>query len=276
VNPVAFRAALRHNRLSHSRGQIMADSKRAPRQKGSATPELAVCIPVKNEADNIVPLLEEIAQALTPITPFEVIYCDDGSDDDTPKVLAAAKERFAFLRVVRHARSCGQSQAIATAIKFAQAPWIATLDGDGQNDPADIPKLLALRDQQPHPETTLIAGWRQKRRDTWIKRFSSRFANNVRAFLLRDDTPDTGCGLKLFSRAAFLDLPRFNHMHRYLPALFQRAGGKSVSVPVNHRHRERGASKYGTIDRALVGIYDLIGVSWLIKRGSVPVIEHHD
>ena len=150
-------------------------------------------------------------------------------------------------------------------MKAARAPWIATLDGDGQNDPADIPKLLAERDKSP-PELKLFAGWRVQRRDTGSKRWASKLANAIRSRMLRDDTPDTGCGIKLFEREAFLELPHFNHMHRYLPALMQRAGWKTVSVPVNHRPRTAGVSKYNNLNRALVGIADLRGVAWLIRR----------
>ncbi|MBF0128500.1 MAG: glycosyltransferase family 2 protein [Alphaproteobacteria bacterium] len=239
-----------------------------------AVPELAVVVPVRNEEDNVIPLIEEIHAALDGVVPFEVIYVDDGSTDATPQRLAEAGARFPRLRTLRHRVSCGQSQAVATGVKAARAPWIATLDGDGQNDPADIPLLLeASRAEGILAPMTLIAGHRRKRRDTWIKRVSSRFANRVRAGLLGDDTPDTGCGLKLFNRGTFLDFPRFDHMHRYLPALVIRAGGRVVSVPVNHRPRERGRSNYGTLDRLWVGLFDLIGVMWLQRRGKNPVVE---
>ncbi len=245
-------------------------------RKKQAEPELAVVVPVKNEQDNILTLVEEIHAALDGIAEFEVIYIDDGSDDRTPQKLAEAKERFPRLRSIRHRESCGQSQAVATGVKFAQARFIATLDGDGQNDPADISALLERLRAAAAADLLLVAGHRHKRRDSAVKRYTSKFANALRRALLNDDTPDTGCGLKLFSRATFLDLPRFNHMHRYLPALFLRHGGAVVSVPVNHRPRERGQSKYGTIDRALVGVSDLLGVMWLIRRASVPEIDATD
>jgi len=238
--------------------------------------ELAVVVPIKNEQDNIVPLIEEIHAALEGKTEFEVIYVDDGSDDLSPQRLKEAKERFPRLRTVRHAQSCGQSQAVATGIKFAKSRFIATLDGDGQNDPADIPAMLDTLRNSANPDNHLVAGWRHKRKDTAAKRYASKFANKLRRAMLRDNTPDTGCGIKVFSREAFLDLPRFNHMHRYLPALFIRRGGTVESVPVNHRARERGVSKYGNLDRALVGISDLLGVAWLIKRASVPEIVSTD
>lgn len=244
----------------------------------SASPFLAVVVPVKNEADNIVPLIEEIHAALDGRVEFEVVYVDDGSDDATPRVLAEAKGRFPRLRVIRHRRSCGQSQAVATGVKAARAAVIATLDGDGQNDPADIPALLERLTAVPEADRDLllVAGHRQKRRDDSIRLWSSKIANGIRARLLKDDTPDTGCGLKLFTRAAFLDMPRFNHMHRFLPALMIRRGGKVVSVRVNHRPRERGVSKYGVWNRLWVGIVDLFGVMWLQARASVPVIDQHD
>jgi dolichol-phosphate mannosyltransferase len=240
-----------------------------------ATPELAVVVPVKNEADNVLPLIQEIHVALEGRVDFEVVYVDDGSDDATPRVLAEAIKAYPRLRVLRHRRCCGQSQAIATGVRHARAPLIAMLDGDGQNDPADIPAMLARWRAEPEAtrEKLLIAGWRANRRDTSSRRWASKAANAIRASLLRDATPDTGCGSKLFSRALFLDLPRFDHMHRYLPALTIRAGGTVESVKVNHRPRERGASNYSNLRRALVGIPDLLGVMWLMRRSRNPVVE---
>ena len=157
-------------------------------------------------------------------------------------------------------------------VTAARAPWVATLDGDGQNDPADLPKLLAARDAGP-ADVKLYAGWRVNRQDTGSKKWASKWANGIRSRLLRDATPDTGCGTKLFERAAFLDLPWFDHMHRYLPALMQRAGWKTTSVPVNHRPRGAGASKYTNLGRALVGVRDLMGVAWLIKRSKLTDVR---
>ncbi|HVI52013.1 MAG TPA: glycosyltransferase family 2 protein [Candidatus Sulfotelmatobacter sp.] len=241
-------------------------------------PLIAVVVPVKNEADNIHPLVGEITAALRGRWPFEIVYVDDGSDDTTPARLKDAKAANAELRVVRHQKSCGQSQAVATGVKFARAPFIATLDGDGQNDPADIPAMLErlLAEPEAARHLLLVAGHRQKRQDDGIRLISSKIANNIRASLLKDDTPDTGCGLKVFAREAFLDMPRFNHMHRFLPALMIRRGGKVVSVRVNHRPRERGVSKYGVWNRLWVGIVDLFGVMWLQARASVPVIDGQD
>ena len=229
---------------------------------------LSIVIPVFNERGNIGPLVQEVVQHLRGRIPFDIVCVDDQSQDDTRDVLTALKAEVPELRVLVHQRRSGQSTAIRTGVKHALSPWIATLDGDGQNDPADIPKLLAAR-EQADAQTKLFAGWRVDRKDTASKRWASRWANRI-----RDDTPDTGCGIKLFERAAFLDLPYFDHMHRYLPALMQRAGWKTVSVPVSHRPRGSGQSKYTNLGRALVGIRDLMGVSWLIQRSHVtPVSE---
>jgi dolichol-phosphate mannosyltransferase len=222
--------------------------------------ELSVVVPVLNEAENIPGLVGEIRAALDGKLSYEIVYVDDGSTDQSVAVL-------------RHGARCGQSAAIRTGVKAARASWIATLDGDGQNDPADIPLLWAARAALGGDALVLIAGHRQKRRDSWSKRVASRIANRVRGNLLADDTPDSGCGLKLFPRALFLDLPYFDHMHRFLGALVIRAGGRVRSVPVNHRPRTRGASKYGVLDRLWVGISDLLGVMWLRRRSHRPVVE---
>lgn len=236
-------------------------------------PEIAVVVPVHNEEGNLEPLIAEIVQALDGIAPFEIIYVDDGSTDTTVSSLKNLAEKETRLRVLVHQKCCGQSAAVATGIRYAKAPLIATLDGDGQNDPSDIPALMKAWKEAPDNAFLLIAGHRVKRQDSGIKKVSSRVANKVRAFLLKDATPDTGCGLKVFARSAFMDLPRFDHMHRYLPALFMRAGGRVNSIPVNHRHRERGTSKYGTLDRLAVAVFDLIGVIWLRRRGSCPALD---
>lgn len=238
-------------------------------------PALAIVVPVRNESENIHPLLTEIEAALRDGPAHEILYVDDGSDDDTPARLAEAMAAYPALRVLRHRAGCGQSQAIATGVRHARAPLIVVLDGDGQNDPADIPRLLAAWRDLPEDERewALVTGWRAKRRDTWLRRLSSRIANGVRSRLLNDGTPDTGCGLKVFARASFLDMPRFDHMHRFLPALTIRQGGRVISVPVNHRQRERGVSKYGLWNRLWVGIMDLLGVMWLQRRACRPVVE---
>ena len=235
--------------------------------------QLSVVIPVRNEAENILPLLAEIHAALEGKGEFEVVYVDDGSSDATPARLAEALKAHPRLRVLVHAESCGQSAALVTGFRAARGEWIATLDGDGQNDPADIPKLLAVRDGAGRPANLqLVAGYRKKRQDTWLKRVSSRVANGVRSRLLGDATPDTGCGLKLILRSAVLELPVFDHMHRFLPALVQRNGGATLSVEVNHRPRTRGTSNYGMFDRLWVGIVDLFGVMWLQRRSRRPAV----
>jgi dolichol-phosphate mannosyltransferase len=237
-------------------------------------PELSVVVPVHDERDNILTLVDEIVASLLNHVDFEVICVDDASTDDSLALLCAAMADYPQLRVLRHAERSGQSTALRNGVKVARGTWIATLDGDGQNDPADIPKMLALKAEAP-PDVKLFAGWRTQRRDSASKRLASRFANALRRRLLRDATPDTGCGTKLFEREAFLELPFFNHMHRYLPALMQRAGWKTRSVPVNHRHRSTGVSKYNNLNRALVGIADLRGVAWLIRRGKVTRVEEY-
>lgn len=232
--------------------------------------DVAVVVPVHNEADNISSLISEIEQALNGNYDFEIIYVDDASTDETADKLIEIAATSPRLRIIHHSKCCGQSAAISTGIRAAVAPVIATLDGDGQNDPANIPTLMNVLADTDEPDRLLVAGLRAKRKDTWVKRMSSRIANRVRARLLKDDTADTGCGLKVFTRKAFLDMPRFDHMHRFLPALMIRLGGRVLSVPVNHRPRERGTSKYGTFDRLRVGIVDLFGVMWLQRRASLP------
>ena len=237
-----------------------------------ALPQLSVVVPVHNEEDNVAPLVGEIVAALRDRIAFEIVYVDDASTDATLARLQELQRELPELRVVRHVSNAGQSTAVRNGVRASRAPWIATLDGDGQNDPADIPKLLAQRDAAP-ADIKLFAGWRVHRQDSGSKRWASKWANAIRARMLRDETPDTGCGIKLFEREAFLELPYFDHMHRYLPALMQRAGWKTVSVPVNHRHRTAGVSKYNNLNRAVVGIRDLRGVAWLIARSRRTAVE---
>jgi dolichol-phosphate mannosyltransferase len=240
-------------------------------------PELTVVIPFHDESESVRPLLDELYQTLADLIPFELICVDDGSADDTFDRLQAARTVHSDLRLVRHRNQCGQSTAVRTGVKRAGAPWVATLDGDGQNDPADIPELWAVVQDPACPEDLqLVIGLRRRRRDNLVKRASSRVANGVRSRILGDDTPDSGCGLKLFRRDAFLDLPYFDHMHRFLPALIQRNGGRVVSVPVSHRPRVRGRSHYGVLDRLWAGILDLLGVLWLQRRARRPVVEYWD
>ncbi|EUB75900.1 glycosyl transferase family 2 [Pseudomonas sp. GM41(2012)] len=228
---------------------------------------VSVLIPAKNEANNLKPLIEEVRTALADEA-YEIIVVDDGSTDATLHELRQIKNNgLSTLRILRHERSLGQSTSLYHAALAAKGQWLATLDGDGQNDPADIPGMLALvRGEQGLAGLQLVAGHRINRRDNASKRWASRFANGLRSRMLKDQTPDTGCGLKLIERAAFLRLPYFDHMHRYIPALIQRHNGRMITHPVNHRHRTAGVSKYGNLDRALVGILDLIGVWWLIRR----------
>jgi len=233
---------------------------------------VSIVVPVRNEAGNIAPLIAEIAAALDGQWAYEIIYVNDGSTDATAERLAVAMKARSNLRQLRHAVSTGQSAAVRSGVRAARGAIVATLDGDGQNDPADIPKLITMRDGSPD-SIKLYAGWRVDRKDSGSKRWASRWANAIRSRLLRDETPDTGCGIKLFERLAFLDLPYFDHMHRYLPALMQRAGWQVKSVPVNHRPRGTGTSKYNNLNRALVGISDLRGVSWLIKRSKRTAVE---
>ncbi|NOX92959.1 MAG: glycosyltransferase [Gammaproteobacteria bacterium] len=235
--------------------------------------ELSIVIPVKNEAENIEGLTGEIHSAIGSSINFELIYVDDGSDDSTFNLLGDICDRYPVTRVIRHQVSCGQSRAIHTGIVNAAAPWIATLDGDGQNDPADILSLWKQLDRTgPAAYLHAVAGHRTRRKDSVTKRFTSRVANAVRSRILRDKTPDTGCGLKIFSRELFLMLPYFDHMHRFLPALIRRHGGEVISIAVNHRPRQKGTTKYGTWDRLAVGIPDLLGVLWLTRRCQLPTI----
>lgn len=233
--------------------------------------QISVVVPVRNEADNLVPLLNEIVEALRTAEDYEIIYVDDGSNDHSDAVFQQALQDIPKLKVIRHRHSYGQSAAIHTGVKAAKLPWIATLDGDGQNDPKDIPRLfeVLMGQQQASPTMTMVAGWRNKRHDSAWRLFSSKVANTVRANLLGDNTPDTGCGLKVYHKDLFMVLPYFDHMHRFLPALVLRAGGSVISEPVNHRPRGTGHSKYGTLDRLWAGIIDLLGVIWLKKRAKI-------
>jgi dolichol-phosphate mannosyltransferase len=234
--------------------------------EGSRAPELSVVVPVCNESENVGPLAAEIAAALTGRR-FELLFVDDGSTDATAsEALKARAAGIPQIRLLRHSFRSGQSAAIWTGVRHARAEWIATLDGDGQNDPADIPGLLRILQDARQGDVRLVMGNRTTRRDTWFRRLQSRIANGVRSALLGDGTPDVGCGIKLMHRATFLALPQFDHMHRFLPALYQRAGARVLSVPVHHRPRAGGTSKYGMLDRLWVGIVDLFGVIWLKRR----------
>ncbi len=242
----------------------------------SASIRYSVVIPFYDEAGNAGALIREIGEALRDHADYEIIAVDDASIDGTVaelrQALAASSQPGS---VLVHARNRGQSAALCTGIDAASGDWIVTLDGDGQNDPADIPTLIRhLQNSAPPP--ALICGHRWRRQDDTLRRLSSLLANGIRARLLGDETPDTGCGLKLMDRRVVLQLPRFDHMHRFLPALFRRAGAHVISLPVNHRPRLRGRSKYGVWNRLWVGIVDLIGVMWLNRRAFRPsAIEEH-
>jgi glycosyltransferase involved in cell wall biosynthesis len=224
---------------------------------------LSVVVPVKDEAGNVAPLAREIAAALKG-QDHEILFVDDGSTDGTAAALTALKGEIPQLRVLRHGRNLGQSRGIRTGVQAARGELIVTLDGDGQNDPADIPKLLAALKAQP--DVAMVSGIRVKRKDTASRRLASRLGNRFRSALLGDGATDTGCGLKVFRRDVFLDLPYFDHLHRFLIALVQREGWKVSYVPVNHRPRLTGASKYTNFGRLLVSAQDLLGVRWLQRR----------
>ena len=230
----------------------------------SARPEICVVIPVFNESGNIQPLVEEIQLALASQVTYETIVIDDASTDSTGVELADLLSYRDDTRVETHTVNLGQSAAIRTGVKAAGAAIIAVLDGDGQNDPADIFTLYTALNR--FDDVNMVVGERRDRHDHWIRLLSSKIANSVRSRLLGDGVRDTGCGMKVFYRDDFLNLPAFDHMHRFLPALIQRQGGKVLSVPVNHRPRLHGASKYAINNRLWVGIVDLLGVMWLKRR----------
>lgn len=227
---------------------------------------ISVVVPCRNEADNILPLIEGIAHSLTSVGPFEIIVVDDGSDDGMAALLDAALRGQPFLRVLRHDRPGGQSAAIHSGVLAARHGLICTLDGDGQNPPEELARLVLPFFGPGADGLGLVAGQRVGRKDTFARRFASRFANGLRARVLRDGTRDTGCGLKAFRRDAFLALPYFDHMHRYLPALFARDGWNIAHVDVAHRPRGGGRSHYSNLQRGIVGIFDLMGVAWLLRR----------
>jgi dolichol-phosphate mannosyltransferase len=231
---------------------------------GIPAPAVSVVVPVRNEAGNVAPLIAEIATALAGRA-FEIVYVNDGSTDGTSAELAAQMRERPYLREIRHAQSCGQSSAVRTGVAAARAPVVVTLDGDGQNDPTFLPALV---DAVAHggARVGLAAGQRVGRKATAFKRFQSHVANRVRGAILRDGTRDTGCGLKAFRRDVFLALPYFDGLHRFLPALVRRDGYEVVYVDVIDRERRHGVSNYGMWDRLWVGILDLMGVWWLLRR----------
>ena len=225
---------------------------------------LSVVVPVKDEAANVGPLAREIAAAIAGEPESEIIFVDDGSADGTAEALTALKSELPSLRVIRHGANLGQSRAIRTGVRAARAEIVVTLDGDGQNDPADIPKLLA--ELRKDDRIGMVSGVRARRQDKLCRKLASRAANSVRQRLLKDNATDTGCGLKAFHRDAFLALPYFDHIHRFLITLMLREGYEVRFVDVNHRPRLHGTSKYTNLNRTLVGIADLLGVRWLQRR----------
>ena len=238
--------------------------------RDAAHPAISVVVPAFNEAENVENLASEIALALSEIS-YEMIFIDDASTDTTKSILIDMKSRFPHLRVLSHRQNSGQSRGVRSGVKAARAPIIATLDSDGQNDPADIPNLYAQLTRDEASETlAMVGGRRAKRIDSAAKKIGSRFGNGIRKRLLRDEADDTGCGLKLFKREAFLELPYFDHIHRYIPSLMLREGYKIEFADVNHRAREFGSSKYTNFGRLKVSIADLRGVIWLRRRMKLP------
>jgi dolichol-phosphate mannosyltransferase len=230
------------------------------------TPLLSVVIPARNEAANLPALIAGIEASLAPLGGFEIIVVDDASTDESVAVVQALQTSRPHLRLVRHDRAGGQSAGVHSGVRAARAPICLTLDGDGQNPPEELPKLAAPLLAPGSEAVGLVAGQRVGRQDTAAKKWASRLANGLRGWMLKDGTRDTGCGLKGFRREGFLALPYFNHMHRYLPALFARDGWQVVHVDVSHRPRGAGRSNYSNLQRALVGAVDLFGVMWLIRR----------
>ncbi|WP_240704158.1 glycosyltransferase family 2 protein [Cobetia marina] len=235
-------------------------------QEDSSSEGISVLIPGRDERDNLPKLIAEVHAALAGRR-YEIIVVDDGSSDDSWRWLTQAALEDSRLRPYHHDTSFGQSTSLWQAARLARGEWLATLDGDGQNDPADLPDMLSLASLEG---LDMVAGHRTERRDDAVKRVSSRLANAIRQALLHDDTPDTGCGIKVTRRDVFLRLPYFDHMHRFLPALVRAQGGKVQSLPVRHRERVAGVSKYGFFDRLWVGISDIIGVMWLVRRSRLP------
>lgn len=233
-------------------------------------PRASIVVAVFNEAENVANVCEEILGALGAIAPFEVVFVDDGSTDATADCVQAIADRDARVRLLRHDRRCGKSQAVRTGVNAARGAWIATLDGDGQNDPADLPAMLELGWSADGP-APLVAGIRVRRDDPMSRLIATRIANGFRAAVLGDHCPDTGCGVKVFRREDFLLLPCFEGMHRFLPALFSRYGHPLINHPVRHRARLLGVSKYTNWGRALVGIFDMMGVIWLTRRTRAPL-----
>lgn len=235
--------------------------------------KLSVVIPVYNEQDNIKQLTTNILEELCYIQHLEIVIADDHSSDNTREICLKLCDQYTNITYLRHEKNSGQSAAVYSGVRKAKHPVIATLDGDGQNPPKEIIKLVnAYQDTLNNHDEILFAGHRQNRKDSWIKLISSRVANKIRQKLLRDDCPDSGCGLKLFHKSTFLLLPHFNHMHRFLPALYKRNNFQVINIPISHQARKFGFSKYNTWGRLKVGIIDMFAVAWLARRPCYPAI----
>lgn len=241
---------------------------RRPDRSGSEL-RASVVIAVLDEAENVAAVCEEVLREMERAGAFEVVFVDDGSTDATPDILQDIADKDDRVRLIRHDRRCGKSQAVRSGVLAARAPWIATLDGDGQNDPADLPDMLE-KAWTADGVAPLVAGTRVRRNDPVSRLIATRIANGFRATVLGDHCPDTGCGVKIFDRDSFLLLPCFEGMHRFLPALFQRYGHPLINHPVSHRARHAGQSKYTNLGRAFVGIFDTMGVIWLVRRTKAP------
>ena len=240
----------------------------------SESPALSVVIPLLNESGNVLPLIEEISAALRVYAPvgenFEIVCVDDGSTDATAAEVKQAQSTNPHVRLIKHPVRMGMSAALRNGVRRAKAVWILTIDGDRQNDPADAPRLLDLAWAKGRDRKVLAAGIRVNRQDTQGKRWASKFANKIRRSLLNDNCPDTGCSLKVFPRDSYLDLPFFNGLHRFMPALLKLYGHEAIFTPVNDRLRTVGVSKSDFLGRAVKGLFDLLGVLWIIKRTPVP------
>ncbi|HUJ02759.1 MAG TPA: glycosyltransferase family 2 protein [Rhizomicrobium sp.] len=241
----------------------------------TSLPELSVVVPVFNEAGNIAPLAEEVRAALSGVCRYELIFVDDGSSDASPEELQRVQASDPNVRLLKHLKRSGKSAALVTGFFAARAPWIQTLDGDRQNDPADVARVWkTIHAPAPDAQLGIVAGVRKRRNDGAIKWLSSRIANFVRRNLLRDDTKDTGCGFKLIRTGVAQRMPFFDGMHRFLPALTRRQGYTILQVPIEDRPRVAGVSKYGFFGRLGAGIFDLFGVFWLMRRGTTaPALE---
>lgn len=236
--------------------------------------QISVVIPVCNEADNIYPMYEEVAAI--GLNSWEIIYVDDGSTDTTWETLQRLQAEHPQVQIFKHARNFGQSVALITGIEHARYPYIVTLDGDGQNDPADIPTLVVEHQKVSQADPAVhhvILGNRKRRQDHLIRLISTKIARLIRKVVFNDDCPDSGCAIKLFLREDFMRLPKFKNMHRFLPVLFRRDGVKTHNRVVNHRQRTRGVTKYGVLNRAFAGLFDLIGVYWLLSRPNRSELE---